>query len=231
MRFGHRLPQDTATLLLRLALRDRDHRALDRLLGPGEPPHRGALERGRDLPAGRLRGLGLALPPLGPGGHRGGGGGDAAAAAVRRSPWSCWRWPGVGAAFVSDWFIHALDPAVESLGISKAFAGLVIVAIAGNAVENFTGIFLAAKGKSDLAISVVKNSVAQIAAFLFPALVLVSLLFTTHLTFALAPVYIGALFLTALAVWQITGDGEAQTFEGLALIAIYVVLAAFTLYE
>jgi Ca2+:H+ antiporter len=138
---------------------------------------------------------------------------------------------GTGAAFVSDWFIHALDPAVESLGISKAFAGLVIVAIAGNAVENFTGIFLAAKGKSDLAISVVKNSVAQIAAFLFPALVLTSYLFTTHLTFELAPVYIGALFLTAIAVWQITGDGEAQTFEGLALIAIYVVLAAFTLYD
>jgi Ca2+:H+ antiporter len=138
---------------------------------------------------------------------------------------------GVGAAFVSDWFIHALDPAVKSLGVSKAFAGLVIVAIAGNAVENFTGIFLAAKGKSDLAISVVKNSVAQIAAFLFPALVLTSLLFTTHLTFALSPVYIGALFLTAISVWQITGDGEAQTFEGLALIAIYVVLAAFTLYD
>jgi Ca2+:H+ antiporter len=138
---------------------------------------------------------------------------------------------GVGAAFVSDWFIHALDPAVQSLGISKAFAGLVIVAIAGNAVENFTGIFLAAKGKSDLAISVVKNSVAQIAAFLFPALVLTSLLFSTHLTFALSPVYIGALFLTAISVWQITGDGEAQTFEGLSLIAIYVVLAAFTLYD
>jgi Ca2+:H+ antiporter len=138
---------------------------------------------------------------------------------------------GVGAAFVSDWFIHALDPAVQSLGVSKAFAGLVIVAIAGNAVENFTGIFLAAKGKSDLAISVVKNSVAQIAAFLYPALVLTSLLFATHLSFALAPVYIGALFLTAIAVWQITGDGEAQIFEGIALIAIYVVLAAFTLYD
>jgi Ca2+:H+ antiporter len=138
---------------------------------------------------------------------------------------------GVGAAFVSDWFIHALDPAVESLGISKAFAGLVIVAIAGNAVENFTGIFLAAKGKSDLAISVVKNSVAQIAAFLFPALVLASFLFSTHLTFELQPVYIGALFLTAISVWQITGDGEAQTFEGLSLIAIYAILAAFTLYD
>jgi Ca2+:H+ antiporter len=138
---------------------------------------------------------------------------------------------GVGAAFVSDWFIHALDPAIESLGISKAFAGLVIVAIAGNAVEHFAGVVLARKRRYELAISVVKNSVAQIAAFLFPALVLVSLFFTHTLTFQLAPIYIGALFLTAIAVWQITGDGEAQEFEGWALIAIYAMLATFTLYE
>jgi Ca2+:H+ antiporter len=138
---------------------------------------------------------------------------------------------GVGSAFVSDWFIHALDPAIRTLGISKAFAGLVIVAIAGNAVENFTGLVLARKRNFDLAISVVKNSVAQVAAFLFPALVLVSLGFAHTLTFQLAPVYIGALLLTALAVWQITGDGEAYEFEGWALIALYVVLATFALYS
>jgi Ca2+:H+ antiporter len=138
---------------------------------------------------------------------------------------------GVGAAFVSDWFIHALNPAIDSLGISKAFAGLVIVAIAGNAVENFTGLVLARKRDYDLAISVVKNSVAQIAAFLFPALVLVSFLFEHTLTFQLAPIYIGALFFTAIAIWQITGDGEAQEFEGWALVALYVILATFALYE
>ncbi len=138
---------------------------------------------------------------------------------------------GVGAAFVSDWFVNALDPAVEALGISKAFTGLVIVAIAGNAVENVVGITLAAKGQSDLAISVVKNSVAQIAVFLFPALVLLSLLFADRLTFVLNPVYIGALVIMALAVWQITGDGEAAAFEGLALVALYVILAVLTFYE
>jgi Ca2+:H+ antiporter len=138
---------------------------------------------------------------------------------------------GVGAALVSDWFVDALDPAVRSLGISKAFTGLVIVAIAGNAVENLVGITLAAKGRSDLAISVIKNSVAQIAVFLFPALVLLSLFFEHRLTFVLAPVYIGALVLMALAVWQITGDGEAVAFEGWALVAIYIVLAVLTFYE
>jgi Ca2+:H+ antiporter len=138
---------------------------------------------------------------------------------------------GVGAAFVSDWFITALDPAIKSLGISKAFAGLVIVAIAGNAAENATGLVLAHKGEADLAISVVKNSVAQVAAFLFPALVLVSLAFTTPLTFVLAPVYIGAIILTAIIVAQVTGDGEATEFEGWALVGVYAIIAVLTLYE
>jgi Ca2+:H+ antiporter len=138
---------------------------------------------------------------------------------------------GTASAFVSDWFINGLEPAISILHISQAFAGLVIVAIAGNAAENTAGIVLAYKGRSDLAISVVKNSVAQIAAFLFPLLVLVSFALATTLTFALAPVYIGALALTALALWQVTGDGEAAEFEGWALVALYVILATLTLYE
>ena len=138
---------------------------------------------------------------------------------------------GVAAALVSDWFVQALDPAVEALGISKAFTGLVIVAIAGNAVENVVGITLAAKGKADLAVSVVKNSVAQIAVFLFPALVLLSLAFEDRLTFVVGPVFIGALVVTALAMWQITGDGKALVFEGTALVAMYVILATLMWFE
>jgi len=138
---------------------------------------------------------------------------------------------GVASAFVSDWFVHALQPTIRTLHISEAFAGLVIVAIAGNAVENVAGIVLAAKGRYELAISVVKNSVAQIAAFLYPVLVLASLLTATTLTFALAPVYIGALFGTALIVWQITGDGEATAFEGAALMATFVILATVAAFE
>ena len=138
---------------------------------------------------------------------------------------------GTTSAFVSDWFVNALQPTIDTLHISQAFAGLVIVAIAGNAVENVAGIVLAAKGRSDLAISVVKNSVAQIAAFLYPLLVLVSLLTATTLTFSLAPVYIGALAATAVLVWQITGDGEATVFEGVALVATFVILATVAAFE
>jgi Ca2+:H+ antiporter len=138
---------------------------------------------------------------------------------------------GAAAAFVSEWFVAGLDPAIDALHISEAFAGLVIVAIAGNAIENTTGLVLAAKGQSDLAISVVKNSVSQISVFLFPLLILVSLAFNDHLTFAIDPVYVGALAMTAFVIWQITVDGVAAVWEGLALVAFYVMLAAITLYQ
>ena len=138
---------------------------------------------------------------------------------------------GTGAAFVSEWFVDALAPAIHQLHISQAFAGLVIVALASNAVEHVVGIVLAWRRQSDLAIAVVVNSVAQIAAFLFPALVLISLSMQTSLTFSLRPVYIGALAVSAIGIWQITDDGEGHPFEGLALVAAYVVLAMITIYE
>jgi Ca2+:H+ antiporter len=138
---------------------------------------------------------------------------------------------GLAAAFVSDWFVHALEPTIHTLGISRSFAGLVIVATAGNAVEHAVGVVLAAKGENELAISVVKNSVAQIAAFLYPLLVLASLLTATSLTFALPPVYTGALLGTAVIVWQITGDGEATPFEGAALISAFIILATVAAFE
>ncbi len=132
---------------------------------------------------------------------------------------------------MSEWFVDALQPSIHTLGISQAFAGLVIVATAGNAVEHAAGVVLAAKGQADLAVSIVKNSIGQVAAFLLPVLVLVSLLTATTLTFALAPVYTGALLVTAVIIWQITGDGEATPFEGAALIAAFVILATVAAFE
>jgi Ca2+:H+ antiporter len=136
---------------------------------------------------------------------------------------------GVGAGLVADWFVEALGPALATLDIPEAFAGLVIVGLAGNAVENAAGVFLARKEQNDLAVSVVINSVNQIALLVFPVLILASTFFATHLTFQLDPVYIGALAVSAIALGQIMGDGEGYTFEGLALIAVFVIVAAFTL--
>ncbi|HEY7023110.1 MAG TPA: calcium/proton exchanger [Ktedonobacterales bacterium] len=134
---------------------------------------------------------------------------------------------GVGAALVSDWFVEALTPATQALGISEAFTGLVIVAIAGNAVENFVGVQLAAKNKPDLAVSVILNSPLQIALALIPALVIISLLpGLTNLTLVLAPLLVVGVALAAILGAVIVFDGESNWLEGLALVGLYLIIAA-----
>jgi len=82
---------------------------------------------------------------------------------------------GLAAALVSDWFVAALTPATHAMHMSQGFAGLVIVAIAGNAVENVVGVQLAARNRPDFAISVILNSALQVALLLTPVLVFASL--------------------------------------------------------
>jgi len=133
---------------------------------------------------------------------------------------------GVGAAFVSDWFVGALSPAIAILHISPAFTGLVIVALAGNAVENVVGIQFALRNKADYAVSVILNSSLQVALGLIPVLVLLSFVIGgAHLTLVLAPLLVAALALTALLSTVITYDGESTWLEGLALIGLYAIIA------
>ena len=79
------------------------------------------------------------------------------------------------AAFASDWFVSALKPATHAMHMSQDFAGLVVVAIAGNAVENVVGVQLAARNRPDFAVSVIVNSALQVALLLTPVLVFASL--------------------------------------------------------
>ena len=134
---------------------------------------------------------------------------------------------GVGAAFVSDWFVEALRPAMSALGMSEAFVGLVIVAIAGNAVENVVGVQMALRNKSDLAISLIMNSSLQVALALTPALVIISqFIGGTHLTLVFPPLFIVSLGLAAILGAFIVYDGESTWLEGAALIGLYVIIAA-----
>ena len=148
------------------------------------------------------------------------------------------RWPvalavgtlagtGLLAALVSDWFVHALDPAIHSLHISQTFAGLVIVAIAGNAVENVVGVQLAARNRTDYALSVILNSPLQIALVLAPLLVLLSFVIGGA-TFVLVfpPLLVTTLAASVLAVSFIIVDAESVWLEGAALLGLYAVIAA-----
>jgi Ca2+:H+ antiporter len=130
------------------------------------------------------------------------------------------------AALVSDWFVTALQPAIESLHMSEDFAGLVVVAIAGNAVENVVGVQLAQRNQPDFAISVILNSSLQVALVLTPALVFMSLAFSTTLTLAFPTLFAFALLLAAIVGALVVYDGESTWFEGVMLIGLYTVIAA-----
>ena len=132
----------------------------------------------------------------------------------------------IAAAFVSDWFVAALTPALPVLHMSQAFAGLVVVAIAGNAVENVVGIQLAAKNKADYALAVILRSPVMIAFALMPVLVLVSpLLGGARLTLVLPPELLAVLVSSAVITAVVVFDGESTWLEGSCLVGLYVVIA------
>jgi Ca2+:H+ antiporter len=133
---------------------------------------------------------------------------------------------GATAALTSDWFVSALTPAIHTLHMSEEFAGLVIVAIAGNAVENVVGIQLAARNRADFAVSVIVNSSLQIALALTPVLVFASLLFSTHLTLVFPTLLALALLISGILGALIVNDGESTWQEGAVLVGFYVVIAA-----
>jgi len=137
----------------------------------------------------------------------------------------------VGAAFVSDWFVEALRPAMATLGLSEAFVGLVIVALAGNAVENVVGIQQAMRNRSDLAISLIQNSSLQVAIALTPVLVLASLFISpVPMTLVLTPTLLAGIALTAVLGALIVFDGESTWLEGLMLLGLYLIIAASVWY-
>jgi Ca2+:H+ antiporter len=133
---------------------------------------------------------------------------------------------GTAAAFSSDWFVSALTPAIHTLHMSQDFAGLVVVAIAGNAVENVVGIQLAARNRQDFAIGVIVNSSLQVALALTPVLVFVSLAFATHLTLVFPTLLALVLVIAAILGALVVNDGESTWQEGTVLVGFYVVIAA-----
>ena len=133
---------------------------------------------------------------------------------------------GVAAAFTADWFVSALTPAIHTLHMSEEFAGLVVVAIAGNAVENVVGVQLAARNRPDFAISVILNSSLQVALALTPVLVFISLFMGTHLTLVFPTLLALVLVIAAILGAFVVNDGRSTWQEGVVLVGFYVVIAA-----
>ena len=132
---------------------------------------------------------------------------------------------GIAVGVLSEILVGSITEASESIGLSPFFVGVIVVAIVGNAAEHWVAIYFAARNKMDLAVNIAIGSSAQIALFAAPLLVLISF-FVGEFPMALVfnGLELGAIVLAVLIANQVTQEGESTWFEGLQLLAVYVVL-------
>jgi Ca2+:H+ antiporter len=130
----------------------------------------------------------------------------------------------IAVAYVSEALVHTLETVAHSFGWTELFIGVIIVAIVGNAAEHASAIVMAYKNKVNIAVEIAVGSTLQIAMFVAPVLVLLSLLFEESLplvfTWPELIAMIAAVFLTV----SISNDGDTNWFEGLTLLAAYVIM-------
>ena len=127
---------------------------------------------------------------------------------------------------MSEILVGSISEAAHNIGLSEFFIGAIVVAIVGNAAEHWVAVLVAAKDKMDLAVNIAIGSSAQIALFVAPVLVVVSFVLGPHpMAFVLNGLELGGVFLAVLIANHVTNEGESTWFEGVQLLAVYVVLA------
>jgi Ca2+:H+ antiporter len=133
---------------------------------------------------------------------------------------------GAAVGLMSEVLVGSISEASESIGISEFFVGVIVVAIVGNAAEHWVAILVAFKNKMDLAVNIAVGSSAQIALFVAPILVLVSfVLGPSPMPLVFNGFELGAVVIAVLIANYVTSEGESTWFEGVQLLAVYVILA------
>ena len=128
-------------------------------------------------------------------------------------------------AVMSDVLVGSIEHASEQFGLSPFFVGTFVVAIVGNASEHYIAVVAAAKDKIELAINIAVGSSAQIGLFVAPALVLLSYVVgPSPMALVFNPYEIAALLAAGLVASTLIADGESTWFEGVQLLALYVVI-------
>jgi Ca2+:H+ antiporter len=125
----------------------------------------------------------------------------------------------------SELLVSALDPTLHSLNISPIFVGLIIIPVIGNAAEHAAAVFFAIRDKVDVTLEIAVGSSTQVALFVAPAMVFISLLIGRPMDFVFTGFEIGAVFLATLIIAVISRDGQSNWLEGLQLISVYAIIA------
>ncbi|BBI34553.1 calcium/proton exchanger [Cohnella abietis] len=127
-------------------------------------------------------------------------------------------------AFISEWLVHTLDTFSSRFGLSELFVGAFVVAIVGNAAEHSAAVMLALKNKMGAAVEIAVGSSLQIALFVAPVLVFISLLFGDGMNLIFSTIELAAIGVAVLIATSISRDGATTWFEGKLLLIVYVIL-------
>lgn len=128
-------------------------------------------------------------------------------------------------AWMSEILVGTIEPTAHKLSLSNVFVGVFVVAILGNAAEHATAITAAVKNRMDLSLSIAIGSSVQVALFVAPLLVLLSLAIgPMPMDLALPGGLVLTILLAVLVTGQIAGDGSSDWLKGVQLLAVYLVL-------
>ena len=130
-----------------------------------------------------------------------------------------------GVAVMSEFLVSSIEPTVESLGVSKLFVGVIVVPIIGNAAEHATAVTMAIKNKMDVSLNICMSSSVQIALFVAPLIVFLSIPLGHAMPFVFNDFELIAVGFAALIAALIARDGDTNWFEGAQLLAVYAILA------
>jgi Ca2+:H+ antiporter len=122
--------------------------------------------------------------------------------------------------------VSGLEPALKQFGMTELFAGVIVVALVGNAAEHYSAVSAAAKNDMTLALEISIGSSAQIALMVAPLLVLLGPLVGEQMSLVFNAFEVTALALSVLTVTIVAIDGESNWLEGIQLLALYLILGA-----
>ena len=133
---------------------------------------------------------------------------------------------GVAVGVMSEILVGSISAASQSLGLSEFFIGIIVVAIVGNAAEHWVAVLVARKDKMDLSVNIAIGSSAQVALFVTPVLVLAGYFIGPGpLPLVFNGYELSALLFAVLIASYVSHEGESTWFEGVQLLAVYLVMA------
>lgn len=131
----------------------------------------------------------------------------------------------LGVAVMSETLVASLEAAIHVLGWSELFVGVILIPVIGNAAEHLTAVTVAMKNKMDLSIGIAIGSSTQIALFVAPVLVFISLFSAQRMNFLFNPFELVAIGLAVFIVNLLALDGESNWYEGVQLLLAYAIIA------